>query len=76
MVMNSSCAEASKRKSSVSTVRIPVCSPTECFLEEDHDKIRDEARELMKNIQQKSLESEPDRKVSFWIIAMFRCILH
>ena len=31
--------------------------------EKDHDIVRDEARELMKSIQEQSFESDPDRKV-------------
>ena len=34
-------------------------------LEKDHDIVREEARELMKTIQEKSFESDPDRKVCF-----------
>ena len=32
-------------------------------VEKDHDIVRDEARELMKSIQEQSFESDPDRKV-------------
>ncbi|KAG6861016.1 hypothetical protein C0995_004869 [Termitomyces sp. Mi166 len=37
----------------------------EDVLEKDHDIIREEARELMKTIQEKSVEIDPDRKLSF-----------
>ena len=33
------------------------------WIEKDHDIVREEARELMKTIQEKSFESDPDRKV-------------
>ncbi|KAG6864618.1 hypothetical protein C0991_008266 [Blastosporella zonata] len=36
----------------------------EDVLERDHNIVRDEARELMKMIQQKSVEADPDRKLS------------
>ncbi|KAG6887438.1 hypothetical protein C0992_012252 [Termitomyces sp. T32_za158] len=36
----------------------------EDVLEKDHDIIREEARELMKTIQAKSVEADPDRKLS------------
>ncbi|KNZ79260.1 Universal stress protein A family protein C25B2.10 [Termitomyces sp. J132] len=36
----------------------------EDVLEKDHDIIREEARELMKMIQEKSVETDPDRKLS------------
>ena len=33
------------------------------WIEKDHDIVREEARDLMKTIQEKSFESDPDRKV-------------
>jgi len=36
----------------------------EDVLEKDHDILREEARELMRTIQEKSFESDPDRKLS------------
>ncbi|KAJ3501249.1 hypothetical protein NLJ89_g9426 [Agrocybe chaxingu] len=36
----------------------------EDVLEKDHDIVRDEARDLMKQIQEKSVEADPDRKLS------------
>jgi hypothetical protein len=33
------------------------------IIEKDHNIIREEAREFMKRIEEKSVEAEPDRKV-------------
>lgn len=41
------------------------------FLEKDHSLIRDEARELMRQIEEKSVEFDPDRKVLYSFFASY-----
>jgi hypothetical protein len=72
--MSSLSSVASKKRCSVSYIYFP-CSLYSLGSEKDHNIIRDEAREFMKQIEAKSIEDDPERKVGPSIYCINLCLI-